>query len=609
MHRVLNHRFTRASFMLTSTALLTNPNVPVKCTEESNKKQSSSTDPTNTSNHHFDITDGWRKTSMDGVEFFKSMILTDQSKEEEEKLPLEEEESKEKTDEESNNNVTLFEELINLRFFGSNEEEADKVSLTNNNSFFSSDEDLYSMAWNFVKLSVGDREAKEKALRELIIKAREKTGNSNSNLSGSSIKFSMDITEVFQVIQKELTLVSNSLGNSFGHLELSRLFPTSLFYYFEHEDEVKNPSWKRRMHRFHSGVDMRQIYRLYDLLQLANLSYADTIEEIVEGFHNAKQPLELVFCDIDSEPNKPGHFVALTKDQSIWSSELQVIIVVRGTKTFADIMTDCVVDSVPYRGGKAHSGILESGKYIFHKHKNLLKNLKDSAKKRTIKLTLVGHSLGAGSATIAGLEFNDLDFVDVEVVGFGCPSLLSLELSKNVGNIVTTVISDSDMVPRMSAATVANALLDVMEYDWIPYARRDMIQAFDEVGGFFPFLKTKTSTDDVITSLDYMLQTYVKPTLKEPTSFRAKPELCPPGTCVHIYRDGSGVSASIAPPTFFQKIDITRRMIDDHMIPGGYSQIFLDLMRQYHRDPSFQFGDNNVGSIKDIDTEPYLEIF
>mmetsp|Transcript_26370 Transcript_26370/g.39952 ORF Transcript_26370/g.39952 Transcript_26370/m.39952 type:complete len:575 (-) Transcript_26370:162-1886(-) len=564
MHRILNRGIPgKYACCVLGAHLL--PQSHITHAEASNRKQSNSVEK---GNSHFDITDGWKRTSKDGLDFLKGVILTNNNKtDDDDNKGIVQEKSAGKMD----TSRDSLEEFIKSRLFGGSKD-FDDVQPEETKS---SELDLYSMAWNFAKLVTGDRETQEKAVRDLIVKAQE----TNETGDGESMFTIEDITEVLKTVAK-------SLEKSFGTLDISRLFPSSLFYYFEREDEVKNPSWKRRMHRFHSGIDVSQISLLYELLYLANLSYADNVEEILKGCQNAKQPLELVYCDIKGDAKKPGHFVALSKDQSIWSSELRVVIVVRGTKTLADVMTDCIVDAVPYRGGKAHSGILESGLYLFNKHKNLLKNLKDLAKKRKIRLTLVGHSLGAGSATIAGLEFNDLNYIQAEVVGFGCPSLLSPDLSEQVKDVVTTVIADNDMVPRMSAASVTNVLLDIMEHDWTQYARRDMLQALNEVVEIFPSLKSDIENGRVTRSLDYMLENYVKPTIKEKTCERVKPELSPPGSCVHLYRDGSGISASIAPATFFQEIDVDRRMIDDHLIPGGYSQIFQDMMRQLNRGKS-----------------------
>ena len=519
----------------------------------------------------FDLAKKWEQASRDGPEFFKRMILTNDSRDKVDETKVEGHRKGEMS----------FSELVLSKILG--QPKKDTVS-ENNNRDESQNNDFFSMAKSFVELSIGDAESQEKMIQDLVVRARESTGKGDFNESKG-------FSQILSIMTTDLQTVTKSLDASFGHLDLSGLFPTSLFYYLEVEDERKNPSWKRRMHRFHKGIDINQVSHLNNMLYLSNLSYLDTVEQIANGCKLAVEPLELVYCDTNSTPTQPGHFIALKKNQSIWSSALEVVLVVRGTKTITDMMTDCLVDAVPYRGGKAHSGILQSGKWLVSEHKDLLEKLRTLAGKRRIKLTLVGHSLGAGAASIAGIEFNDMDKYDVNVVGFGCPSLLSPELSKKYEKQITTVISDSDVVPRMSAATVTNVLLDVMEYDWTPYARRDIAHALSEVRAAYPYLLSKLSTEYLMGIVDNMLETYVKSSINKPTTVRVTPELCPPGTCVHLYKDGSGIAGSIAPGTFFQEIDITRSMVDDHLIPSGYEKHLLDLMRQYTKDHNFRFDD------------------
>jgi len=90
-----------------------------------------------------------------------------------------------------------------------------------------------------------------------------------------------------------------------------------------------------------------------------------------------------------------------------------------------------------------------------YQHSDLLEKIKVLAKKKKIKLILLGHSLGAGAASstctvktiyypynsiftvifsfhkIAGIELNNNPFTDVEVVGFGCSALLPSELPES----------------------------------------------------------------------------------------------------------------------------------------------------------------------------------
>ena len=56
------------------------------------------------------------------------------------------------------------------------------------------------------------------------------------------------------------------------------------------------------------------------------------------------------------------------------------------------------------------------------------------------------------------------------------PALLSLELSEKWKDRITTVVNDADMVVRMSGATVANLLMDVLEFDYQETLMEDVKQ-------------------------------------------------------------------------------------------------------------------------------------
>jgi len=260
-------------------------------------------------------------------------------------------------------------------------------------------------------------------------------------------------------------------------------------------------------------------------------------------------------------------------------------VVWRVQHAITDIITDLLMDEEEYKGGYCHNGILESGQYLAEKHTKLFRNLLQVSGKKKIKLTLIGHSLGAGAATIAGMELNELPEMDVQVVGFGCPALLSKELSQQTESFVTTVVADNDCIPRTSSATMLNAILDIANFDWTPYAKQDLTEAVNEVSSYFPTLLKgyKQTILDTVHGL---------PIRDVPTNIpakRAEPILYPPGKCIHLYRDGFGISGNVVPCTFFSELDINRRMLHDHTVDAGYQLIFLDLMRQHHEDHYFQF--------------------
>ena len=65
--------------------------------------------------------------------------------------------------------------------------------------------------------------------------------------------------------------------------------------------------------------------------------------------------------------------------------------------------------------------------------------------------------------------------------------------------------------------------------------------------------------------------------------------LYPPGKCLHLYRDGVGVSAAYVPCTFFKEIDVTRTMLVDHGTSDGYDSVFHEMMSRHLRQIRFNF--------------------
>ena len=206
-----------------------------------------------------------------------------------------------------------------------------------------------------------------------------------------------------------------------------------------------------------------------------------------------------------------------------------------------------------------------------------------------IKVVLVGHSLGGGAASIAAMELREhSDFLDVQVIGFGCPSLLSHELSESTKDYVLTVVNDADIVSRMSGASMTNILLDLVDYDWTHDALADLgysleraKQSFPDFASFFP------DTQSTLEWFETILNEVVRPNmLQRQKTERLPSRLIPPGTCVHLFRDGYGVTGTYTPCNFFEKVEFSLTLIDDHLIATGYNRALLAAAQDYDRDYS-----------------------
>jgi hypothetical protein len=207
------------------------------------------------------------------------------------------------------------------------------------------------------------------------------------------------LLEIHDAIQQCATGISAGFQEFFGEEPVPIPTVSSLQYFFERTDEIKTPSWKRRMHRFFPKFKVDEIEHINNKLQLARLAYANTVEEVRETL-DKKHGCALLYCDAKSKPSRPAHFLAIKKRQSKWKmmNSLDVYLVVCGTKTVLDIITDLICEAVPYREGYAHAGMAKSGMYMAEKHIDLLKRLHDESGKSKIRVHMLRHSLGAGSA-------------------------------------------------------------------------------------------------------------------------------------------------------------------------------------------------------------------
>ena len=393
--------------------------------------------------------------------------------------------------------------------------------------------------------------------------------------------------------------VMDQMKSNFEHIDFDPFNPIGMMYYVEHEDEIKNPSWKRRKHRFQDALSIDAISELHNALYVSHLSYAGTVEDIQSGLKQfLNNTYELIYSEIEGFPGEPAHFIAVKKEpaqiKGKWfkkpeAGPLEVMMVVRGTKEIGDMLSDGLLDAVDFRDGKAHAGIAKAGKYLVEQHTDLFLKLLDVSKRKSIRMSLVGHSLGAGAAAIAAMELNELDWIKATSIGFGCPALLNLGLSKSTKDFITTVVADSDVIPRMSGATISNMFLDVMSFDWTKKALEDIEMTLE-------FFKVP-NREGLLQWANETMNKNDRPLFSNITKERKPPVLYPPGNCIHIYRDGIGFSGTYTPCSFFDQIDVSRTMVDDHLIPTGYHRAFLDLLRDNTKNLNFDF-DHDVMALK-----------
>jgi len=387
---------------------------------------------------------------------------------------------------------------------------------------------------------------------------------------------------------------------------LSSVGPTTtiaLIYYIANQEEKYTPSWKRQQHRFYEKITPQVVLELHDALYLSQLAYVNKITDFRTGLRDFQQGTwELAYGTTESLPTMPANFLLVHKNpapfhdeyvESVlpWEkkkdNELEIALVVRGTKNLPDILADATLGVEDYRGGKAHGGILASGKALVDFYAPKLRELLMHSGRDKIRLYIVGHSLGAGAGAVSAMEFREFDFIEVEAVGFGCPALLSPELSESTKDFITTVIADADIVPRMSGASMVNAILDLVGFNWTAMARDDLKFTLDRIDETTP-----------IANIQHLLppKSQVLKWSEEILNYTATEEfdrvpisLIPPGNCLHLFRDGVGFTGSLTPCDYFSGVEMSRTMLDDHLVIPGYHRALLTMMRDWNQDFNFDF--------------------
>ncbi|GFR47643.1 hypothetical protein Agub_g9385 [Astrephomene gubernaculifera] len=192
------------------------------------------------------------------------------------------------------------------------------------------------------------------------------------------------------------------------------------------------------------------------------------------------KPEDIVHFRPTSSLAKPAVALALDHSRQL------ILVVVRGTANFKDMLTDAAGAAREWCGGYAHEMVSTGAKAIFEELRSQILDLKKANPAYAVRT--VGHSLGGGTAGCLALlmhrdeEFAKAVYGDVTIpakkakgrymitsVGFGSAAVLSRDLTEEVHPYVTTVVHDSDLVPRLCLQNIsdlvvtADVLVDVFK--------------------------------------------------------------------------------------------------------------------------------------------------
>ncbi|KAF3320249.1 Sn1-specific diacylglycerol lipase beta [Carex littledalei] len=209
-------------------------------------------------------------------------------------------------------------------------------------------------------------------------------------------------------------------------------------------------------------------------LELAKGSYKDSLAALAK--HSMLREKNIVKFIKDSSIMRPGYYVGVDTRNSL------VVLGIRGTHTVHDIVTDLVSLSddqkVSLEGFSTHFGTAEAARWFLHNELGTIRRCLE--KYKGYRLRLVGHSLGGAAAALLAVMLRnkseeELGFSPeiVSAVGFGTPPCVSKEVAENCADYVSTVVLQDDIIPRLSAASLARLRNEIIETDWMTILEKE----------------------------------------------------------------------------------------------------------------------------------------
>lgn len=332
---------------------------------------------------------------------------------------------------------------------------------------------------------------------------------------------------------------------------------------------------------------------LVDLFEFADWAYDELPENKPLAMALKESDFSLLRHDKIAEPGSVAHYVAVSK------SRKQVLIGVKGSSNFEDLLTDCCMEAQEYKlqdqftddslsSITVHEGILRASKKLL---KELDLFMGEFVLPSDYRVVITGHSLGAGVASILGIllrsHFSELrrDNERLKVWAFAPPPCLDLDASLACQHFTTTIVNNADLIPRWSLQNLL-IVMKVLEKVYQRMTELGMTQnSFTLTRSLFQIFQNETSILSAEEMRVVMDQARNQIELDKPD------HLYVPGKVLHMYdhwvksnsvnnaaealnsRTVESLLLTDGTSDSLRYVEINGRMLSDHLSPAYRSNI------------------------------------
>ncbi|KAF9181469.1 hypothetical protein BGZ51_005406 [Haplosporangium sp. Z 767] len=309
----------------------------------------------------------------------------------------------------------------------------------------------------------------DQAKKDMYLDRSHESQLTGKHPKGKRAKFSF-FSEQTRSAFKDIQLMYSSF---FGHgwnltrSEFWRGFHIVEQYYARHPTPTTNKAF--------DNIEILEHARHF--IRLAIASYG-SLPWVYFGYSFKVAPLNFVRFNSDRK-NVQDYFKLKKEDMIVWHFDKRtalvpsyyivrdtkynaLCIIIRGTFSITDAMTDLVCEYYPYKGGLVHKGIMDNARFVLERSG---KDIEAALKKFNLRtIYCIGHSLGAGSASLLCSLLQDrfADYIvpatpelpqqklEVKAYLFAPPPICTPNLAAAWERTQIAFINENDIVCRLS---------------------------------------------------------------------------------------------------------------------------------------------------------------